>query len=168
MQFLTNEESARWCNDHNIALSSNGKPIITKTDLQVITFPYPEYTGFVFLAKTLASSVLFGKESLLWITTTMVWPSSENIHLYYKLRQSYSNFDLVMKKPGHLFEEHELDDLVSFLHLSLLFGWDCYLLSANDNTRAFCSNDEMINLCSNDHNCVQIVNSSFINRKPAG
>jgi hypothetical protein len=51
-----------------------------------------------------------------------IWPSSENWHIYYKLRQSYGDHHSLAEAPGHLFLEHEAEDLASFLQLAMLNG----------------------------------------------
>ena len=61
-----------------------------------------------------------------------IWPSSENWHLYYKLRQSYGDLRLLHEAPGHLFLEHESDDLASFLQIAMLNGWGGYILTQAD------------------------------------
>jgi hypothetical protein len=81
---------------------------------------------------------------LLFVTEWGIWPSSENWHLYYKLRQSYSDNRLLQDAPGHLFLEHEMEDLTSFLQLSMLNGWGGYVLTEANYVNAFFSHDEYI------------------------
>jgi len=167
MRFLTKEESIKWCNNQGITLSSRSLPEMQKPDVEIVTFPFPNYLKFVALSKVLSKSALQGEECLLWVSDFSVWPSSENLPLYYKLRNSYTDFDLLIQRPGHLFAKHEIEDLTNFLHLGLLFGWDCYLISDLDKTRVFISNDEMIDLCTIDSECLQIIKSQFITNAPA-
>lgn len=77
------------------------------------------------------------------------WGSQTNYHLYYKLRQSYSNFDHLSAAPGHLFLGHEANDLITFLQLALLFGWDFHLLPFPGDCGAF-HDDELMTVYSND------------------
>jgi hypothetical protein len=58
--------------------------------------------------------------------------SSENWHLYYKLRQSYGYPRLLHEAPGHLFLGHESEDLTSFLQIAMLNGWGGYILTQAD------------------------------------
>lgn len=83
--------------------------------------------------------------SLLWITEWSIWPSSENWHLYYKLRHSYGDLRLLPEAPGHLFLGHESEDLSSFLQIAMLNGWGGYILTQADHVNAFFSHDEYIN-----------------------
>ena len=71
-----------------------------------------------------------------------IWPSSENWHLYYRLRQSYGDYRLLEETPGHLFLKHESEDLASFLQLAILNGWGRYLLAEADYVNVFFSHDE--------------------------
>ena len=82
--------------------------------------------------------------TLLWITDGAFWPSSENWHLYYKLRQTYGDCRLLHEAPGHLFLQHEAEDLASFLQLALLNGWGGYVLPQADHLDALFSHDEFI------------------------
>jgi hypothetical protein len=83
--------------------------------------------------------------TLLWVTEWGIWPSSENWHLYYKLRQTYGDQRLLHELPGHLFLEHEEEDLASFLQIAMLNGWGGYVLTHANNVNAFFSHDEYIN-----------------------
>ncbi len=80
--------------------------------------------------------------ALLWITEWGIWPSSENWHLYYKLRQTYGDQRLLDEAPGHLFLEHEAEDIASFLQLAMLNGWGGYFLTQADYVNTFFSHDE--------------------------
>ena len=164
MKFLTNTDCNEWCKSHNVLIGLDKLPEINANDSEIIEFSYPNYTQFIFLAHLLSSHSLKDNESLLWVTQTDIWKSSENLHLYYKLRQSYSDQTLISGNPGHLFFKNETEDLKSFLHLSLLFGWDCYLLSAKDLLRIFCSHDEFIKLSTTDSELIKSVNKSFSNK----
>jgi hypothetical protein len=81
---------------------------------------------------------------LLHITEWGIWSSSENWHLYYKLRHTYGDKRLLQEAPGHLFLEHEAEDLASFLQLSMLNGWGGYFLTEANYVNAFFSHDEYI------------------------
>ena len=87
---------------------------------------------------------------LLFVTEWDVWPSSENWHLYYKLRQTYGDDRLLADVPGHLFFEHEVEDHASFLQLSMLNGWGGYVLTEANYVNAFFSHDEHIDFFAED------------------
>jgi hypothetical protein len=98
------------------------------------------------LARTIASWVQRPGLShcLLWYTEWGIWPSSENLHLYYRLRSSYGDLRELHEAPGHLFLGHEIADLTTFVDLAIRFGWGGWLLPCPTHTRIFISHDEWI------------------------
>ena len=100
-------------------------------------------------------------ECLLWVTQWGVWPSSENFHLFYRMRESYGERRLLHDAPGQLFLKHETADLQTFLELALLCGWDFYLLPAPDYATAFISHDEFIELHTDATGIVDQVKESL-------
>ena len=107
--------------------------------------------------------------TLLWITETGIWPSSENWHLYYRLRQSYSDHVLLHEAPGHLFLEHETEDLASFLQIAMLNGWGGYVLTEADYVNAFFSHDEYIDFFADTNELLADVRATLVTSpsKPA-
>jgi len=79
-----------------------------------------------------------------------IWPSSENWHLYYRLRQSYGDYRLLDDAPGHLFLNYEGQDLVSLLQVGIIGGWDIHLVPSRGYGRAFVSHDEWLELVMAD------------------
>jgi len=112
-------------------------------------FPQPGYRLYA-LAWAIADAIAFGDACLLWVTEYGVWPSSENTHLYYRLRASYGDQRVLHETPGHLCQKHEREDLATFLQLTMLFGWGAYLLPATDYVAAFCSHDEWLEFYARD------------------
>jgi hypothetical protein len=120
-------------------------------DVQVERIQYPpEHYQFFFLAHWVASELTYRMPTLLFITEWGIWPSSENWHLYYRLRQTYGDNRQLHEAPGHLFLEHEAEDLASFLQLSMLNGWGGYVLTEANYVNAFFSHDEYINFFAQD------------------
>jgi hypothetical protein len=106
---------------------------------------YPPTPGQIRLsAHWMATALTFQNPTLLWITEWGIWPSSENWHLYYKLRQGYGDHRLLHEAPGHLFLEYEAEDLASFLQLAMMNGWGGYVLTGANYVNAFFSHDEYI------------------------
>jgi hypothetical protein len=120
------------------------KPVLVK-DIHVERIEYPSkpYQVF-FIAHWVAAALMYRRPVLLFVTEWDIWPSSENWHLYYKLRQTYGDNRLLHDSPGHLFLEHETEDLASFLQLSMLNGWGGYVLTEANYVNAFFSHDEYI------------------------
>lgn len=70
-----------------------------------------------------------------------IWPSSENLHLYYRLRNSYGDMRMLFDAPGHAFLKHETADLTTFLELAFRFGWGGYIFPQPNNTKIRFSHD---------------------------
>jgi hypothetical protein len=118
LRFYTKEECEEWL---------RGKERLTPDtvpETQVERIAYPTEPHSVFgMAHWIASSLTYRMPTLLWITEWSIWASSENWHLYYKLRQTYGDQRLLHEAPGHLFLDYEGEDLASFLQVAMLNGW---------------------------------------------
>jgi hypothetical protein len=139
VRFYTNEECQAWLTDR-----SRKRPDETP-DLQVERLPYPKKPhGVYFVARWIATQLTHRLPALLWITERGIWPSSENHHLYYRLRQGCHDHRLLHEAPGHLFLPHEAEDLASFLQVAILNGWGGYVLTEANYVNAFFSHDEFV------------------------
>lgn len=98
----------------------------------------------------IASSFTYRSPALLWVTEWGIWESSENAHLYYRLRQSYGDVRLLQEAPGHLFLGYEAEDLAFFLQVCMWNGWGGYLLTEMDYVNVFFSHDEFIDFFARD------------------
>jgi len=105
---------------------------------------------------------------LLWLTEWGLWPSSENWHLYYKLRQTCNDPRLLDEAPGHLFLEHETEDLASVLQVAMLNGWGGYVLTEADYVNAFFSHDEYIDFFANHDANLTPVREVLATKFPSG
>lgn len=144
LRFYTKEECETWLSERK-----RQKPDLTPGLLvERIQYP-PEHYQVFFLAHWVASELTHRRPTLLFITEWGIWPSSENWHLYYKVRQTYGDSRLLYEAPGHLFLEHEVEDLASFMQLSMLNGWGGYLLTEANYVNAFFSHDEYIDFFGN-------------------
>jgi hypothetical protein len=139
LRFYTQQECDDW-----LSSRKRRKPdTIPDTRVERVDYPAEPYPVF-FLAHWIAASLTHRMPTLLWITEWGIWPTSENWHLYYRLRQTYSDHRLLDEAPGHLFLEHETEDLASFLQIAMLNGWGGYVLTEADYVNAFFSHDEYI------------------------
>jgi hypothetical protein len=139
LRFYTQEECEEW-----LSARERRKPdAVPDSYVKRVGHPAEPYRVF-FLAHWIATSLMYRKPTLLWVTEWGLWPSSENWHLYYKLRQTYGDTRLLHEAPGHLFLEHEAEDLASFLQVAMLSGWGGYVLTEANYVNAFFSHDEYI------------------------
>jgi len=144
MRFLTTQETRAWCKGNPPFLDDRGHPVQWPASFQVIRFAYPHEPAprLFYISRCLIYAVDYWDEALLWVVLTRVWASSENTHLYYRLRQSYGDHRHLEEAPGHLVLRHEGEDLKTLLHLSLLFGWEAFLFTDHDYARVFVCHDE--------------------------
>jgi hypothetical protein len=139
LRFYTKDECESW-----LSGKERRKPDLTPgVHVERIQYPPEPYRVFC-IAHWIASALTYRRPTLLLITEWGIWPSSENWHLYYKLRQTYGDNRLLHEAPGHLFLEHESEDLASFLQVSMLNGWGGYVLTQANYVNAFFSHDEYI------------------------
>ena len=155
MRFYSHEECHSW-----LLGRKRTKPQVEAEHVYRVHFPREEYRLY-FLAHWVASSCMEREPCLLWITEWGVWPSSENWHLYYKLRQSYGNFELLDEMSGHYFLPHETEDLASFLHLAMLNGWGGYVLTHLNRVNAFFSHDEFIDFYAHEERFLDDARTQF-------
>jgi hypothetical protein len=150
--FYTNQECEDWLSGRE-RLKPEAVPGV---HVEHIGYPPGSHRLF-FVAHWIATSLTYRTPTLLWITEWGIWGGSENWHLYYKLRQTYGDQRLLHEAPGHLFLEHEAEDLASFLQVSMLNGWGGYVLTGMNYVNAFFSHDEYIDFfAENDGNLADI------------
>jgi hypothetical protein len=152
LRFYTQQECEEWLSGRR-----RRKPdAVLELRRERIRYPAEPHRVF-FVAHWIATSLTYRMPALLWITEWGIWPSSENWHLYYKLRQAYQDQRLLHEAPGHLFLEYEGEDLASFLELAMLNGWGGYLLTQADYVNAFFSHDEFVDFfAGRDENLAEV------------
>jgi hypothetical protein len=140
MRFYAKEQCEDWLRGKERAKPDEVQGRLCK---ERISYPLEPHR-FYYVAHWIATSLTYRMPTLLWITEWDIWRSTENWHLYYKLRNSYGDHQLLHEAPGHLFLAHEAEDLASFLQLAMLNGWGGYVLTQADYVNAFFSHDEYI------------------------
>jgi len=108
---------------------------------------------YYYLAKSIVNWMMPFSVSVLLITEYGIFPSLENLHLFQRVRLSYSESAPVFITPGHLFMDFESSDLITLLHLCMLFGWGG-VIAAEGSKAAFFSHDGWIGLAGEDCNIV--------------
>jgi hypothetical protein len=156
LRFWTKEECEQWLHDRNRV-----KPdAASGSNVERVLYPKEPHKMF-YVAHWIASSLTYRRPTLLWISEWGIWPSTENWHLYYKLRQSYLEPRLLHESPGHLFLEHESEDLASFVQVAMLNGWGGYILTEADYVNAFFSHDEYIDFYDQHRNRVAEIRATL-------
>jgi hypothetical protein len=156
MRFYTPPECEEWTTGHKRSKPdiANAKPSLR---LKYPSSPHRLY-GW---AQWIASCLTYQNPCLLWITEWGIWSSSENLHLYYRLRQSYDDVRLMNEAPGHLFLGHETADLASFLQIAMLNGWGGYILPEAAYVNAFFSHDEFIEFYSDNSSLIDEIRDAL-------
>jgi hypothetical protein len=162
MWCLTRDESKLWCEARLRPVDKLGCPALVERK-HTVKAPTSgmNWSRLHWLAGFLISHVEPFDECLLWVTQSGVWPSSENFHLFYRMRESYGERRQLHDAPGLLFLKHEPSDLQTFVELALLCGWDFYLLPAPGYAEAFVSHDEFIELRTDDGEAIDQVKASL-------
>lgn len=148
MWCLTAEEAKAWCPAGKLGVALEAAGPIHGDFGQSITVPLSplNWSRLAWFANFTRSFLEPYDECLLWVTLHGVWSSSENWHLFYRLRETYGERRPLHQAPGHLFLDHESADLATFIGLALQFGWDFHLLPAPAYATAFISHDEFMHL----------------------
>ena len=156
MRFYTPDECKAWLTGRE-----RSKPEEVEGCLRLRTsYPREPYRMF-YIAHWISSELVFRMPTLLWVTEWGIWPSSENWHLYYRLRQSHGDHRLLHEAPGHLCLEHEAEDLASFLQLSMLNGWGGYVLTQANYANVFFSHDEYLDFYSDRQDMIDEVRKAL-------
>lgn len=98
------------------------------------------------IARTITSWLESTGSCLLWIHEYGIWPSSENWHLYYKLKSSYGNSEELSVSPGHFLLEHEKPELTTFVELAIHFGWGAHILPSSKFPYIYLSHDGWLHI----------------------
>lgn len=154
MRIFSLEETKSWWRDRGLPATEQGVP----APQQEPRWPTLDFSTelpisrLVPLADLLTQAVGPWESALLWITEWDVWTSSRNLHLFYRLRQSYGEMRLLEEAPGHLFLDYEKADLASFLQITLFNGWDAYLATSHDYARLFIDHDSGAEISAPEEN----------------
>jgi hypothetical protein len=144
MWCLTKSEAEQWCEGRKISLPD---PTTWKFQVQK-SLVNEKWSRLSWVSGFIASFTEPVNESLLWITQTGVWPSSENWPLFYRLRQSYGELRRIEDAPAQVFLRHEILDLTNFVEVALICGWDFYILDYRRSV--FVSHDEFVDFWAMD------------------
>lgn len=162
MRFYTKEECDDWLSGRERI-----KPdLIPGVYRERIKYP-PNPHRIFYIAHWFATTLTYRQPTLLLVTEWGVWGSSENWHLYYKLRQTHGDQRLLHEAPGHLFLEYEAEDLTSFLQIAMLNGWGGYILTHANYVNAFFSHDEYIDFFAENSGSLGDLRKELGTKRPA-
>ena len=166
MFYLSYDECVEFCVGRNWNVDTKRRyPVVPDSGFDAISFMVPpqreRLTNFCRLLSDIIPIGITG-DCLLWVIHWDDWGSQANYHLYYRLRQSYSDFRQIYQAPGHVFLAHETHDIISFTELAFLFGWDFHLLSGSGDWGAY-HDDELLIIYSNEPSMLEIAKSALAN-----
>ena len=145
MFFRTKEQAFQWVSDLGLDAAALSGECVDRFAPNSIRMALTESrTSEYVVAKAIAKAIGSVPEMCLWITEYGIWPSTENWHLYYALRRTYGDARRLGEAPAHQFLGYETADLVTFLHLMLLFRWGGHLVSAPSGVSIDISHDGWI------------------------
>lgn len=78
----------------------------------------------------------------IWLGDWAVWGSSQHMPLFTRFREAFGKKRPLIEAPGQLLTPEEADDAVSIISVSLLFRWNCHMLTDSDRDAVFTSHDE--------------------------
>lgn len=84
------------------------------------------------------------------ITDWAVWPSAQNMDLFYAYRRSLGENRLLHESNFHVFRANEANELRNILHLALLSLFDVAGASTTTDFRFYASHDEWIDVAWQD------------------
>jgi hypothetical protein len=102
------------------------------------------------LARLLSNLFLRDCSVLLYVSGWGVWPSSENLDLFYGYRRSSGERRTLREAPAHLFEPTDVDTFVSVLSMVLFFLWDAWISDVEGKTLVRVSHDEWFEVFTGD------------------
>lgn len=102
------------------------------------------------LARVLSNLLLRGSAVLLYVSGWGVWPSSENLDLFYGYRRSVGEGRTLAEAPVHLFERIDVDTFVSVLSMVFFFLWDAWVSDIEGKTLVRVSHDEWLEVFTGD------------------
>ena len=81
------------------------------------------------------------------ITDWAVWPSSQNLDLFYSYRRYLGEPRLLIEAHFHVFTAAEANEFRNILHLGLISLFDVAGASTTTDFRFYASHDEYIDVC---------------------
>jgi hypothetical protein len=102
------------------------------------------------LSRLIDYLLLRNSSACVYVSGWSVWPSSENLDLFYGYRRSIGETRFLIEAPAHIFESTEHDALVSILCMVFYFIWDAWVFDAGGNALVRISHDEWLEIRAGD------------------
>ena len=149
MRLLSYSQCAEWCSQRGFPTRkiegyiAGPDPDLQSPEFHFVKFTRPVDSGRkIWLARFLYSLLEPSSELLIWLGDWAVWPSSQHMPLFTRFREAFGEKRPLIEAPGHLLTPEEADDAISIISVSLLFMWNCHILSDTGRDAVFISHDE--------------------------
>jgi hypothetical protein len=150
MRVFTPNECAAW-SALLVVLDDRRKPTRDLGKPHRLRCGFPKsFTQMFWFSRYIEAALQPRQSCLVWVTEWGIFPSNENLHLFYRLRQTYGETRLLPEAPGHLCLNFESAEVLTLIHLGMLFGWDFHLILTSGYARAFVSHDEWVEMAFDD------------------
>jgi len=119
MRFYTPKECEEWCRFMQVPLDDKQRPVRESAHRHRLrcAFP-PSFSQLLWFSRTIESALQPRQTCLLWVTGFGIFPSNENQHLYYRLRQSYGDVRLLHERRVISASDYERPEVVTLVHLA--------------------------------------------------
>jgi hypothetical protein len=114
------------------------------------------------IAKSL-SQFDYGRECLLVINEYGIWPSSENLDLFYAYRKSVGILSSLDECSAHLIRRSDNIELYCILCMILYFSWGAILFSESSDTIISISHNERLDVYFKNELCIRNELVEFVN-----
>ncbi len=148
MRCQTKIESESFANFATFGIPANPKDISSMI-FQITGETPREFYHLTWFSNFLAASFESFDHCLLWVED---W-EPKNLHLFYRLRQTYLENRTLMEAPGHIFLDYEKADLASFILIGIVCGWSfrlhpapCFVRASITDGMFIFETDEELNL----------------------
>src|SRR5208283_2420689 len=107
------------------------------------------------LSRVLDYLLLRNSGVCVYVSGWSVWPSSENLDLFYGYRRSMGEARYLIEAPAHIFESTEHDALVSILCMVFYFVWDAWVFDVEGKALVRISHDEWLEVRADDDEAIK-------------
>jgi hypothetical protein len=119
-------------------------------------YSIPRDAGAKTALSRLFAYLLLRKSSVcVYLSGWNVWPSSENLDLFYGYRRSIGETRYLIEAPVHIFESTEHDALVSILCMVFYFVWDAWVFDIEEKALVRISHDEWLEVRADDDEAIK-------------
>jgi hypothetical protein len=143
MLVFTKDESRRWLCEHGLAEE------LTPLDHERARCAVEKDMGRRYIySNMVANELISTPESVACVDITdwAVWPSIQNMDLFYAYRRSLGENRLLIDAHFHVFPAHEANAMRNLIHLGLISLFNVAGASTTTDFRFFASHDEWIEL----------------------